>query len=191
MKWLVLISLFLLFSVQGFAQPPHLEIGAKFGFKDEFHFKPSFNLNSKYIEIHSLDAYLFGRVSKRRFGTEFGIGFEKASNYFVRFNDQSTQIGYVNLNRIQVDLSQFVYLLKTPLQKWDIQLGLRNYFGFNSRIWIPEEIALNPWKLSGRVSTNYTYKTFMVGLFYEYDLRSDYVNGARPVVFGLSVGVVY
>ena len=52
-------------------------------------------------------------------------------------------------------------------------------------------MELKTWKLTGRVSTNYTYKTFMVGVFYEYDLRTDYVNGAQPMVFGVSVGVVY
>ena len=191
MKWITLISLILWFSVRGMAQQPHLEIGAKFGFKDEFHLKPSFNLNSKYTEIHYFDAYVFWRVSKRRFGNEFGLGFEKASDYFVRFTDQSKQMGYVNLNRVQVDLSQFFYLHKSGLQKWDVQVGLRNYFGFNERIWIPNEMELKTWKLTGRVSTNYTYKTFMVGVFYEYDLRTDYFNGLQPVVFGVNVGVVY
>lgn len=175
----------------GFSQQLHLEIGAKLGFKDEFHTEPSFDLNSKYTEIHSFDAYFFGRVSKRRLGNEFGLGFEKASDYFVRYNDQSSQYGYINLNRLFFDLSQYYYLHKSALHKWDVQLGIRNYFGFNDRIWIPHGMDLNTWKLSGRIGTNYTYKTFMVGLFYEHDFRSDYVDVDRAVVFGLNIGLIY
>lgn len=191
MKVLSLISILFFVHFSSECQQPHLEIGAKLGFKDEFHHQPSFDLTSKYTEIHSFDAYLFGRVSKRRFGNEFGFGFEKASDYFVRYNDNSTQFGYVNINRVQLDLSQYFYLHKSALHKWDVQVGVRNYFGFNKRIWIPNEMELRTWKLTGRVSTNYTYKTLMVGLFYEYDFRSDYLNGVRPAVFGLNIGVIY
>ena len=160
------LLLFLLFSFFGISQQQHLEVGAKLGFKDEFHRKPSFDLNSKYTEIHFFDAYLFGRVSKRRFGNEFGIGFEKASDYFVRYTDNSKQFGYVNLNNLQFDLSQYYYLHKSAVQKWDIQVGLRNYFSLNKQIWIPHKMDLKTWKLSGRIATNYTYKTFIIGLFY-------------------------
>jgi hypothetical protein len=175
----------------GASQQQHLEIGAKLGFKDEFHAKPSFDLNARYTEIHYFDAYFFGRVSKRRFGNEFGIGFEKASDYFVRYDDNSKQFGYINLNRIQIDISQYYYFIKTPLHKWDVQLGLRNYIGFNNRIWIPQGMDLKAWKLSGRITTNYTYKTFILGMFYEYDFRSDYVQFDRAAVFGFNFGVIY
>ena len=195
------ISLFVLLMIafSGQGQQRHLEIGAKLGFKDEFHLKPSFDLNSNYTEIHYFDLYLFGRVSRRRFGTEIGLGFEKSSDYFVRYVDNSTEFGYINLNRVQFDLSEFFYLHKSAVHKWDLQIGLRNYFGFNKQIWIPHEMELKTWKLSGRIATNYTYKTFMIGLFYEYDFRSDYVDftstasaqSNRAAVFGLNIGVIY
>ena len=175
----------------GSSQQLHLEVGAKLGFKDEFHLRPSFDLNSSYTELHYFDAYFFGRISKRRFGNEFGIGFEKPTDYFVRYTDKSTQFGYVNLNRVQFDVSQFYYLHKSAVHKWDVQLGLRNYFGFNKQIWIPHEMELKTWKLSGRLATNYTYKTFILGLFYEYDFRSDYIDFNRAAVFGINLGVIY
>lgn len=190
MKRIVLIVM-LLISVFAECQQQHLEIGAKLGFKDEFHVKPEFNSSSKYTEIHSFDAYFFGRVSKRRFGTEFGLGFEKASDFFVRYSTDSIQLGFLNLNRFQFDFSEYFYLHKSAKQKWDFQVGLRNYFGFNKNIWIPQKMELKTWKLSGRIATNYTYKTFMVGLFYEYNFRSDYVESQRPIVFGLTIGVVF
>ena len=187
----VTLFLILIIAQFGFSQERHLEVGAKVGFKDEFHLKPSFDLSSKYTEIHFFDVYLFGRVSKRRFGNEFGFGFEKASDYFVRYTDNSTEFGYVNLNHLQLDLSQYYYLLKSPEKKWDIQVGLRNYFALNRQIWIPNKMELKTWKLTGRIATNYTYKRFMVGLFYEHDFRPNYFQGNRPAVFGFNVGIIY
>lgn len=190
MKRILLISIVLI-SFFGESQQQHMEVGAKFGFKDEFHLKPSFDLKSNYTEIHYFDAYVFGRVSKRRFGTEFGLGFEKASDYFVRYSSDSSQFGYINLNRLQFDLSEYFYLHKSAKHKWDLQVGLRNYVGFNNRIWIPHGMDLKTWKLAARIGTNYTYKTFIVGMYYEYDLRSDYVDFNRPFVFGFNLGVIY
>lgn len=188
---LLFLFLILMITHCGLSQQRHLEVGAKVGFKDEFHLKPSFDLNSKYTEIHFFDVYLFGRVSKRRFGNEFGLGFEKGSDYFVRYTDNSKEFGYVNLNHLQFDLSQYYYLHKSARKKWDIQFGLRNYFALNNQIWIPHKMELKTWKLAGRISTDYTYKTFIVGLFYEYDIRPNYVDFDQAATFGLNVGVIY
>ncbi len=190
MKHFSLLFLLLIY-LPGMAQQPHLEIGVKLGFKDEFHSRPSFDPNSLYSEIHYFDVYFFGRVSKRRFGSEFGLGFEKPTDYFVRYSDKSTQFGYVNINRVQFDLSEFFYLHKSAIHKWDLQVGLRNYFGFNDHIYIPHEMEMKTWKLCGRIGTNYTYKTVMVGMFYEIDLRADYVDFDRAAVFGLSCGLIF
>ncbi len=186
-----LILIFLFSSFYGSSQQYHLEVGAKVGFKDEFHLNPSFDLNSKYTEIHLFEAYFFGRVSKRRFGNELGFGFEKASDYFVRYTDNSKEVGYVNLNHLQFDVSQYYYLHKSAEKKWDVQVGLRNYFCLNNQIWIPHKMEMKTWKLAGRIATNYSYKTFIVGLFYEYDIRPNYVDYDRAAVFGLNVGLIY
>jgi len=181
----------LLSSFFGWSQQYHLEVGAKVGFKDEFHLRPSFDETSKYTEIHFFYAYFFGRVSRRRFGNEFGLGFEKAADYFVRYIDNSKEFGYVNLNHLQFNLSQYYYIHKSAMKKCDIQVGLRNYFSLNDQVWIPHKMELKTWKLAGRIATNYTYKTFIVGLFYEHDIRPNYVDFDRAAVFGLNVGVIY
>ncbi|MDG1331621.1 MAG: hypothetical protein P8P74_04780 [Crocinitomicaceae bacterium] len=190
MKHIVTV-IFLFSSFFGLSQQHHLEVGAKVGFKDEFHLNPSFDLNSKYTEIHFFEAYFFGRVSKRRFGNELGIGLEKTSDYFVRYTDNSKEFGYVNLNHFQFDLSQYYYLHKSAKKKWDVQIGLRNYFSLNDQIWIPHKMELNAWKLAGRITTNFTYKNFIAGLFYEHDIRPNYLDYDRAAVFGLNLGVIY
>lgn len=187
-----LLSIILVFCTSSlWSQQPHFEVGAKLGFKDEFHLSPNFDQTSKYTEIHFFDLHMFGRISRRRFGNEIGFGFEKAADYFVRYTDNSKEFGYVNLNHLQFDLSQFYYLHKSATKKWDVQIGLRNYFALNERIWIPHKMELKTWKLSGRLATNYTYKNFIIGLFYEHDIRPNYIDFHRAAVFGLNIGVIY
>lgn len=190
MKWIAFIA-FLATCKIGFSQRPHLEVGATLGFKDDFHWKPEFDPNSKYTEFHMYDVYFFSRVSRNKIGGEFGLGFEKAGNYFVRYQDNSTELNYVNFNRISIELSPLIYLIKSSEKKLDFQLGLRNYFNLNSQISVPQQIDLKRWKLAGRATINYTYRSFLVGIFYERDLRSDYSFRFKGVTFGIRGGVLF
>ena len=192
MRYLLIITCFLFaFTEMVFAQRPHLEAGGTLGFKDEFHYTPTFDTSSHFTEFHIYDLFLFTRVSKKKLGGEFGLGFEKAGNYFIRRFDNTTETKYMNLNRISVDISPFLYLIKKPKSKWDLQLGLRNYFNLTSSIAIPDIHQLKTWKLAGRLTTNYTFKSFLIGLYYEHDIRSDYSFKPNNVTFGLRCGVVY
>ena len=186
-----ILSLFLVLSCVAYAQRPHLEVGGTLGFKDEFHYTPQFDTSSNFTEFHIYDLFVFTRLSKKRIGGEFGVGFEKAANYFIRRYDNSTDANYMNLNRVLIDFSPYVYLVKKPKTKWDMQLGLRNYFNLNSSIAIPNEHNLKIWKLAGRLSTNYIFKSFIIGLYYEHDIRSDYYFKPSNATFGLRCGVIY
>jgi hypothetical protein len=181
----------MLLSFSSLAQRPHLEIGGVLGFKDEFHFKPQFDASSKYTELHIWEIEAFVRVSKSKFGGEIGIGFEKASNYFKRFQDNSSQGGYANLNRVSLNLSAFYYFIKKSDFKWDLQIGLRNYFNTNKYMYIPVEIERNPYKLAVRATTNFTFKSFVFVLYYEYDLKTDYSFKPKGANFGFRAGFIY
>lgn len=174
-----------------FAQRPHLEVGGTIGFKDEFHFKPSFDAQSKYTEFHIFDLESFLRISKLHFGGEIGLGFEKASNYFIRFQDNSYSAKYLNLNRLSLNMSAFAYAIKKSHFKWDFQLGLRNYFNLNKRMYVPTTLNLKTYKLALRVGSNFTFKNVLFGVYYERDLRSDYTFSQRGANFGFRVGVIY
>ena len=190
MKKSVLI-LVLFLSFFGFSQRIHLEIGGTIGFKDEFHYKPHFDVTSKYTEFHIIDVEGFLRVSKLKWGGEIGVGFEKASNYFKRFYDNSKEVKYLNLNRLSLNLSAFHYFIKKSKFKWDLQFGVRNYFNLLPRLYVPVEIPLKVWKLSARVSTNFTFKNVLFGVFYEHDLKSDYAFKNKGANFGFRLGVIY
>jgi len=191
MKGIHIKLLFVLIANLSIAQRPHLEIGGTLGFKDEFHSTPSFDTTSRFTEFHIYDLYVFTRVSKRNLGGEFGLGFEKAGNYFVRRFDNTTEAKYMELNRICLDLSSYLYLVKKAKSKWDLQLGLRSYFNLSRTIAVPEAQLQKTWKLAGRITTNYTFKSFIVGLFYEHDIRTDYFFKPNNATFGLRCGVIY
>ena len=173
------------------AQRPHFEIGGTLGFKDEFHYRPSFDTTAQFTEFHIYDLYAFTRVSKRNLGGEFGLGFEKAGNYFVRRFDNTTEAKYMELNRISVDLSSVLYLIKKAKSKWDLELGFRSYFNLTRFIEVPDQQLQKTWKLAGRVTTNYTFKSFIVGVYYEHDIRTDYFFKPNNATFGLRCGVIY
>jgi hypothetical protein len=181
----------LLISFSSLAQRPHVELGGVLGFKDEFHFKPQFDATSKYTELHIWEIEAFLRVSKSKFGGEIGIGFEKASNYFRRDIDGTGDFGYANLNRVSLNLSAFYYFIKKSDFKWDLQLGLRNYFNTNKFMYVPLTIERSPYKLAARATTSFTFKNFIFGLYYEYDLKSDYSFKPKGANFGFRAGFIY
>lgn len=183
--------LLLFVSLPCFGQRAHLEVGGTFGFKDEFFYRPSFDVNAKYTEFHIYDLSLIARVSKLKLGGEIGIGFEKAGNYFTRSTDNATDVQYMNLNRVSFDLSPYFYLIKKNHFKWDVQLGLRNYLNLNNVTYFPMEENLNRWKMGARITTNLTIKSMLIGVYYEHDIRTDYSFNTRHSVFGLRVGVIY
>lgn len=187
----LLTILLLLVSGLVLAQRPHLEIGTTLGFKDEFHYKPHFDVNSKYTEFHILDVELFLRVSKNKFGGEVGLGFEKATNYFIRRYDNSTQSAYLNLNRISLNLSAFYYFIKKSHFKWDLQLGARNYFNTNKWMYAPNSIGLKTYKLAARATTNFTFKNVLFGVYYERDVVSDYTFKLKGANFGFRIGMIF
>lgn len=186
-----LLLLLLIVSQTCLAQRPHLEVGATFGFKDEFFSKPSFNPKSQYTEFHIYGLGLLTRVSKLNWGGEIGIGFEKAANYFTRNIDKTKEAQYMNLNRLSLNLSPYYYLIKKSHFKWDAQLGIRNYINLNQQTSFPMSEELRRWKMSGRLSTNITIKSMLIGVYYENDIRTDYSFNTRHSVFGLRLGVIY
>ena len=183
--------LLLIVSLPCFGQRAHLEVGGTFGFKDEFFYRPSFDANAKYTEFHIYDLTLIARVSKLKWGGEIGIGFEKAGNYFTRYIDNTTDIQYMNLNRLSLDLSPYFYLIKKNHFKWDVQLGLRNYLNLNNVTYFPMKVDLNRWKLGARITSNVTIKSMLIGVYYERDVRTDYSFEPMHSVFGLRLGVIY
>ncbi|MDX2361865.1 MAG: hypothetical protein QNK23_13735 [Crocinitomicaceae bacterium] len=184
-------SLLVLVAFVSSAQRPHLELGGTLGFKDEFFFHPSFNASAQFTEFHIYDVDVFTRVSKLKWGGEIGLGFEKAGNYFIRRFDNTTEFEYMNLNRISFDLSPYYYLIKKNHFKWDVQLGVRNYFNLNTVTYFPMKEELKIWKLGARLTTNFTFKSVLVGVYYERDLRTDYSFNPQQSVFGLRIGVIY
>ncbi|MFT5779882.1 MAG: hypothetical protein ACI837_002841 [Crocinitomicaceae bacterium] len=190
-KQFYILLLFIFLSKVSVAQRVHLEVGGTIGFKDEFHATPSFDTTSRYTEFHIYDLTLFTRVSKRNLGSEIGIGFEKAGNYFLRRFDNSTEAKFMQLNRVYIDVSPYIYLIKNPKIKWDLQVGFRNYFNLTRSMQIPEEQLQKSWKLAGRITTNYTFKSFLIGIYYEHDLRADYFFPPNNATFGIRCGVVF
>lgn len=184
------IILFFLLSVHTFAQRMHLELGANLGFKDEFFLRPDFAPNADFAEFHIYDLTAFSRVSKSRLGGEFSLGFEKAANYFIRFDGSTTSSAYFNLNRLKNGLYFQYYLLKNARNKWDIQLGCTQYFNF-SPLYLGNAYGLKTWKLAARGGVNYTFKSFIAGLFYEQSLRKDYAFSAPNAMFGMRLGIIY
>jgi hypothetical protein len=192
MKKRMLILLFIFSgSLFVFSQRPHLEIGGTLGFKDEFFYRPSFHPNAKSTEFHIYDASLFTRVSKLKWGGELGIGFEKAGYYITQNFNNSSALEFMNLNRLSLDIGSFYYLIKKPHFKWDVQLGIRNYLNLSRTTFIPEKQALNVWKLGTRFTSNLTFKSLFIGLFYEYEIHSDYSFNKIPNIFGLRVGRIF
>ena len=75
--------------------------------------------------------------------------------------------------------------------KWDLQLGLRNYFNTNKKMYIPVTIQRSPYKLAARATTSFTFKNFIFGLYYEHDLKTDYSFKPKGANFGFRAGVIY
>jgi len=174
-----------------FAQRMHLEVGGTVGFKDEFFQHPTFSLGAEFAEFHIFDISLLARVSKRRLGLEMDLGFEKSSDYFVRFDATSKTTNYMNLNRVLSDVSGLIYLKKSAKHKVDVQLGCRNYFNCTPDLNLTETYALRTWKCAARLGLNYTCKSFLCGVYYEQALRNDYSFGNPTAVFGIRLGVIY
>lgn len=174
-----------------FGQRAHLEVGGTIGFKDEFFMRPTFSASAQFAEFHVYDLSVFTRVSKRRLGLELDLGFEKAAYYFVRFDANSKATNPMNLNRILSDVSGFVYLKKNAKHKVDVQLGCRNYFNCTPNLTLNNTYSLRTWKCAARLGVNYTFKSFISGVYYEQTLRSDYSFGNPTAVFGLRLGVIY
>jgi hypothetical protein len=189
-KGLFHIVITCLLSLPTFAQRPHLELGATVGFKDEFFLRPEFAPGAAFAEFHIYDLTLFTRISKARWGAEIDLGFEKAANYFIRFDGASTSNDYFNLNRLKNGVYAHYYLLKNARNKWDIQLGCTQSFNF-SPLFLGTAHPLKTWKLSARGGLNYTFKSFISGLFYEYTLRNDYTFSPPNALFGLRLGLIY
>ncbi len=187
----VLVILLFLTSLHGVAQRLHLELGSTVGFKDEFFKSPDFDSTSAFSEFHIFDLYGFTRISKRRWGGELGLGFEKAGYYFVRHLDNSTETSFLQLNRLSLDLSGLFYLRKHTASKWDLQAGLRNYVNLTTTMFLPDRYEQQRWALSARITTNYTYKSFLTGLYYEQPLRNAYSFASATAVFGIRLGVIY
>ncbi|MFT6244974.1 MAG: hypothetical protein ACJA0U_002972 [Salibacteraceae bacterium] len=190
-KQIGVIVLLLVVSLPCLGQRAHLEVGGTFGFKDEFFCRPSFDANAQFTEFHIYDLSLFTRVSKLKWGGELGLGFEKAGNYFTRYVDNTKNAGYMNLNRLSLDLSPYFYLVKKNHFKWDVQLGLRNYLNLNNVTYFPMKENLRRWKMGARITTNFTIKSMLVGVYYERDVRTDYSFNTMHSVFGLRLGVIY
>ena len=172
------------------AQRMHLELGAHLGFKDEFFQHPEFSLSAAYAEFHIYELSAFSRVSKRRLGGELDVGFEKAANYFIRFDGESTSNAYFNLNRLKNGLYIQYYLLKSSTHKWDIQLGATQYFNL-SPMYLSDSIGIKRWKLAGRAGVNYTFKSVILGIYYEHTLRNDYNFSQPNAIFGFRLGLIY
>lgn len=169
----------------------HLEVGSALAFKDEFFDHAPFDSLAKFSEIHLYELAVFTRVSKRRFGGELGVGFEKAGYRFSRYANDSTLTRYIQLNRITTDVSALFYLVKKAQTKLDVQCGIRNYFNMPGRLYLPDVYAIRSWSVGGRAGINYTYRSFLCGLFYEYPLRKTYPFQRPDATFGLRVGVIY
>lgn len=192
MKFWVLILFFTTStSLMSLAQRPHLEVGGTIGFKDEFFLNPEVSLSPDYMEFHCADIYLFSRISKSIYGGELSIGYEKPLAYFQRFNSTTTNYNYFNLNRLAVQLSPYIYLIKKATVKWDVQIGLNNYFNLNNGIYLPDQHRIDIWKMACAFGTNVTYKSFLIRLFYEYNLKADYDFGNANAIFGIRLGVIY
>ncbi|GEM_PF-3824397 len=188
---LVLFCGLFLLSFLGYGQRPHLEIGANVSAKEELHKTPSFDSTAQSLNFQLYGINLITRISKRRLGGELGFGFEKAGNYTLQSIGNSDQSAYINLNRLVLNISPYAYILKKAVSKWDVQLGLHNSFNLNSQVLIPDAQFLRAWKMSGRCATNFTYKSLMVGLYYERDLRSDFYFDSKDATFGVRLGVIY
>ena len=173
------------------AQRMHLEVGGTLGFKDEFFRSPAFSSSAKFAEFHIFDITVLARVSKRRLGMEIDLGFEKAGDYFVRFNATSKATNYMNLNRVLCGVSGLFYVKKTAKSKVDIQLGCRNYFNCTPTLNLTETYVLSTWKCTARLGLNYTFKSFLSGVYFEQTLRNDYSFGNPTAIFGLRLGVIY
>lgn len=189
-KWII-FSCFIWIVGSTFAQRAHLVIGGTIGFKDEFFLTPSFTTPAQFAEFHIYDISVFTRVSKRRLGLEIDLGFEKAGYYFVRFNADSKATESLTLNRVLSGVSGLFYLKKTSKHKVDVQLGCQNYFNCTPAVNLNANYAMRTWKCAARVGLNYTFKSFLSGVFYEQTLRNDYPFENPSAVFGLRLGVIY
>ena len=173
-----------------FSQRPHLELGLTSEFKNEIFLNPSFDLTAQQSQFHIYGLFPFIRISKLNWGGDFGIGFEKALNYFTRYNNKSTNSSSIPINRVSININPTYFIIKKSDKKWDVQIGLRNYFNLTSKIYVPNESELEVWKVSSRLTTNYTYKFIIFGIFYEKNIKSDYKFKTNDTTFGCRLGLI-
>lgn len=186
MKKVLLFILVLFVLNQLKAQEKRLQFGACIEFKDEFFFKPQANI--KYLEFHSLSINGLMRISGNRLGLESSLGFEKSTNYFVRFNDKSFDFDYLNLNRLSFAAMPFVYLMKKEKATLDVGLGLKYYVNLNGELFKPIASKIDLNKVSLKTALNYSKSNFQMGLFVVYDLQSDFNALPTPFSFGFRFG---
>jgi len=183
--------LFVVYASLGVAQRPHLEVGFTLGYKAEVFNQQQFKSNTDYTLFNLFNVKSFVRISKLKLGGQLGIGFEKASDYYIRYNDNTAVNNYFNLNRITVEIAPYYYLIKNSKFKWDIQLGVNGAFNLQNNIKIPETHAVKTSQISVRLGSNITVKNYFLGLFYESHLSSDYYNTKQPIAFGYNVGFIF
>lgn len=182
---------FILFIVNySLCQEPQFEYGVTFEFKDEFFFTPDFAPNAQYSEFHVYGLYPFCRITKQNWGAEVGMGYEKGLNFFTRFDKHTTTMTSITMDRLFINVSPTYLIYQKPDKKLDIQVGLRNYFNLTSEIYVPQKSMLDTWKLSARLTTNYTYKLLIFGIFYERDLKTDYTFKPSNTTFGCRLGLL-
>lgn len=187
----VTLYMLLFLSATLYGQRMHLEIGANLEFNDVFFDQPTWINQSKFTEIHSIGLNGLIRVSKRKFGTQLNIGFTKAIDQFVRMNDGNASTKYINLNTIPIGLLEHFYLVKKPEKKLDLQMGFINSFCLNGFTYLPNKTQMNKWQLSARGAINYTYHTFICGVYYDYPVRSQFADYRPTALFGASIGLIY
>lgn len=188
---ILLIHIMLFVTTFSFGQRIHLEVGGNLEFGDTFFDKPAWIQNAKFTEIHSLGLNGLLRVSKRKFATQINVGFMKAMDQFIRFKDGNTATTYINLNSFPLGVLESFYLIKKPEKKLDIQIGLINSFYLNKVVFAPSSQIVNAWYLGGRGALNYTYHSFMCGVYYDHTIRSQYTIQQPTAIFGASIGLIY
>lgn len=184
-KYFILILIFLTYC-RLHSQETKLQFGANVEFKDEFFLKPTKNI--QYLEFHSLSINGLMRVSGNRFGLESSLGFEKSTNNFVRYIDNSSSFAYHNLDRLSISAMPYIFLMKREKARVDLGIGLKYYINLNSKLLEPVISNINLSKVSLKTALNYSKMNFQMGLFVEYDLQSDFDKLVTPFSFGFRFG---
>lgn len=188
---LILFHIVFFLSAITYGQRIHMEIGGTLEFNDVFIDQPELISEAKFTEFHSLGLNGLLRVSKRKFATQLNIGFMKAVDQFVRYIDGSTSTAYVNLNSFPIGVLESFYLIKQPEKKLDVQIGIVNEFYINRSVFVPSSQEVNSWTFAGRGAVNYTYRTFICGVYYDHSFRSQFSSLKPSAIFGASIGLIY